>query len=399
MNNRKNETLLKELISQLELPERAYGQAVRRYEDLGEWMGREESECAVHSPHIFPQGSFRLGTAIRPLERADEYDLDLACNLTKGIAADSHSQYELKVLVGQELEKYRLARGIKKQLDEKHRCWRLEYADELSFHMDIVPCIPEDMTKQNVLAMAMESHGMERELAKSVSERAVGITDDRHIRFRMKPSDWMISNPEGYAKWFESRMKELAEMTYSMEAAQVDSVPLYKRKKPLQSVIQLLKRHRDKMFSEKPDSKPISVIITTLAARSYNGSSSLVDSLREVIAGFNRFVESNEDVVSNPVNPEENFADRWKMPQYKELQLKQNFKNWVHEVTRDFEFLLVHDDVSILHEALEQNFGVNISEANILSLLGLATSSNSSSVNSAPASITNPPAKPWLNKE
>jgi hypothetical protein len=399
MTNRQNEELLKELVSQLELPERAYAKAVSRYEDLGEWMGREASECAVHSPHIFPQGSFRLGTAIRPLKQEEEYDLDLACNLTTGITANTHSQHELKVLVGQELEKYRLARSIKGPLDEKHRCWRLEYADDLSFHMDIVPCIPEEETAQNFLAVAMESYGLERELAKSVAERAVGITDDRHPRFKATPSDWMISNPEGYAKWFESRMQERFEMRASMEAAQVDEVPLYKRKKPLQRVIQLLKRHRDTMFAEKPDSKPISVIITTLAARSYSGSTSLEESLREVIAGFNQFVDSNEDVVNNPVNPEENFADRWDMPEYADLQLKQNFSNWVHAVTRDFESLLVSDDTSILHESLVQNFGVNLSEANILSLLGLTAVSDACSAVSAPKLVANPPAKPWLNKE
>lgn len=397
MTNRHNEGLLNELISKLELPERAYTQAVKRYEDLGKWMGREESECAVHNPHIFPQGSFRLGTAIRPLEREEEYDLDLACNLTTGIAADTHSQHELKTLVGRELEKYRLARSIKNRLDEKHRCWRLEYSDDLSFHMDIVPCIPEGKTKQNDLTIAMESYGMERELAKAVAERAVGITDDRHPCFKVTSSDWMISNPEGYATWFESRMQESIEKSLSMEAAQIDDVPVYKRKKPLQRVIQLLKRHRDSMFAKKPDSKPISVIITTLAAHSYSGSTSLEESLREVIKGFNKFIDANEDVVRNPVNPEENFADRWKMPEYAELQLKSNFSLWVKAVARDFQFLLECDDTSILLESLNQNFGINLSEAHIRSVLGITTASNSFCAG-APQSVANPLAKPWLAK-
>src|SRR2546426_6676911 len=49
------------------------------------------------------------------------------------------SQQQLKELVGADLEEYRVARGIKEQVEEKHRCWRLKYADTLKFHLDAVP--------------------------------------------------------------------------------------------------------------------------------------------------------------------------------------------------------------------------------------------------------------------
>ena len=88
------------------------------------------------------QGSFRLGTANKP-ENDEEYDLDMGCNLRQHLSKDTNTQEQLKVLVGDELELYRKARTIKEELAEKTRCWRLEYADDLSFHMDIVPCIPE----------------------------------------------------------------------------------------------------------------------------------------------------------------------------------------------------------------------------------------------------------------
>jgi hypothetical protein len=35
-------------------------------------------------------------------------------------------------------------------------------------------------------------------------------------------------------------------------------------KTPLQQAVQILKRHRDMMFADDPEHKPISVIITTL---------------------------------------------------------------------------------------------------------------------------------------
>lgn len=60
-------TILEKMIEMLELPESAYEKATKRYEDLGEWFDRDESLVKDKNPHIFPQGSFRLGTAIRPL--------------------------------------------------------------------------------------------------------------------------------------------------------------------------------------------------------------------------------------------------------------------------------------------------------------------------------------------
>src|SRR3972149_9507530 len=136
------QTLLESMIEILELPDSAYEKAKDRYDDIGEWLSREESSCAGYNPHIFPQGSFRLGTAIRPLDEREEYDLDLACNLLRGISCNTHSQADLKNLIGGEIKSYRAARGIKAPVKEMHRCWRLEYEDHLSFHIDIVPCIP-----------------------------------------------------------------------------------------------------------------------------------------------------------------------------------------------------------------------------------------------------------------
>ena len=71
---------------------------------------------------------------------------------------------------------------------------------------------------------------------------------------------------------FNARREFLAE---SMQEARVEDVPEYQVKTPLQQGIQILKRHRDIMFVEDPDDKPISIIITTLAAHAYNNESYL----------------------------------------------------------------------------------------------------------------------------
>ena len=85
ISNEQKKLLLEKMVELLELPDSAYQKAKDRYEDIGEYLGRDKSLCHDNDPHIFPQGSFRLGTAIRPLDESEEYDLDIACNLSKDI--------------------------------------------------------------------------------------------------------------------------------------------------------------------------------------------------------------------------------------------------------------------------------------------------------------------------
>jgi hypothetical protein len=178
MSNTKNNDVLNTILEKIELPDSAYEKAEKRYKDLGDWLHRPESTCGNFDPHVFSQGSFRLGTAIRP-DSEEQYDLDMGCNLRRGLDKSSITQKQLKLLVGHELELYRMARGIKEELAEKKRCWRLEYADGLSFHMDIVPCVPESDTGRGLLKKRMiENSKFDESLAQNVSQLAVSITDN-----------------------------------------------------------------------------------------------------------------------------------------------------------------------------------------------------------------------------
>ena len=361
--------LLENMTLLLELPESAYQKAKDRYEDIGEWLGRTDSMCKGNDPHIFPQGSFRLGTSIYPLDENEAYDLDLACTLRAGINKNSHTQESLKKIVGYEIETYRLARGIKAPKEEKHRCWCLDYQDQLSFHMDIVPCIPEGKSRQKSIFESIRKSGADESIAESASSLTVSITDDRHPGYRRICDDWNISNPEGYAKWFEARMNKSRQMI--LAKAQVDDIPLFKRKAPLQRSIQLLKRHRDQMFKEDKDVKPISIIITTLSAQAYNGESDIESALSNILLQMGTFVNSGSSVVPNPVNPEENFADRWTMPQYSHLRLRDNFKNWVIQAQSDFALLSSSDDAHFITEQAKQKFSLKMDPEDLAKRLGL----------------------------
>jgi hypothetical protein len=368
---------LNKMVEALDLPDTAYEAAKSRYEDLGTWLERPESDSSAHDPHIFAQGSFRLGTAIRPLDSSESYDLDLACKLREGITKTTHTQKSLKALIGKDLESYRQARNIKSPLEPKHRCWRLEYQDGYNFHMDIVPCIPAGSDRQFMIKEAMIRSGEEAHASQRDAELAVTITDDRRVGYDQICDDWLVSNPEGYAKWFESRMRlcgsYLTERARMVKAAQIDDLQYYQWKTPLQRCIQLLKRHRDTMFQNNADSKPISAIITTIAARAYQGELDIGTAMTTILANMERFVRSTNPRVPNPVNPSEDFADRWSMQKYTRLQLEGNFRRWIVAAKADFATISESRDASFVVKQASSKFALSLNESTLRAAIGAST--------------------------
>lgn len=390
MSNNSNEKLAL-LLKEIELPELAYEAAKRRYGDLGVWMNRDGCTLAGLDPHIFVQGSFALGTAIRPLEEGQEYDLDLSCKLRRGVHRTSRTQRQIRDMVGRELESYRVYRNIKEPLEPKHRCWRLNYQDGLAFHMDVVPGILSNPTRRSELALLLEQRGVDRRLAEDIAADAMWITDDRSPYFNSIHLDWLSSNPEGYVRWFVSRM-EGTRRALKMEA-QVDDVPVYRRKSVLQQAVQLLKGHRDTMFEHACEHRPISVIVTTLAAQAYVAGESLAETMARVLRAFDDFRRSNSDMVLNPVNPAENFADRWNTAEGRRHQLKENFNRWIVQVTADFQSVLDQNDPRELVKRAQSGWKVRLDEQKVANVLGAGAGYVSSA---APrrVQIQSPP-KPW----
>ena len=68
---------LQGLAEALDISESQYEAAVKHYEAVGDWLNKEDSPISVHEPQIYPQGSFRLGTMIKPINDTDDYDIDL----------------------------------------------------------------------------------------------------------------------------------------------------------------------------------------------------------------------------------------------------------------------------------------------------------------------------------
>ena len=308
------------------------------------------------------------------------------------ISRQTHTQKQLKKLVGDELSDYRTARGIQKPLTEKNRCWRLGYKDELPFHMDVVPGIRADDARRRVLSEAMQVAGIDAQLAQEVARRALWITDMQHKDYTQISDDWPSSNPGGYQLWFLSRMH--GGIKRYLAEAQVDPAPVYRSKTPLQQVVQLLKRHRDVMFQDDSDRKPVSIILTTVAGGAYIAGESLSQTMRRVLQALDAVRRSNTDFIPNPVNPAENFADRWKRPDCIHLQLKANFHRWIGEAMRDFGKILDSTDPRQFLESAEDALKLTLPEA-IRRRFGI--------IIGAPAIVRSvqlqgEPARPWADR-
>ena len=152
----------------------------------------------------------------------------------------------------------------------------------------------------------------------------------------------------------------------------VDFFPLFNKKTPLQRVIQLLKRHRDSWSKDNPDSKPISIIITTLAARAYNGESDIVSALGNILSKMGGFVNKDKPRVPNPVDPEEDFADRWYRNDCLHLRLENNFNLWLLQAQKDFQHITSTTDVEFICEQMKEKFSLKVNNAELKKQLGVS---------------------------
>lgn len=282
---------LLELVCQaLELTETQASSAKSRYEAVGDWLART---AYLNSATIYPQGSVALQTTVKPLAH-DEFDLDLVCFVSQFNESTDPSQ--LKQAIGRRLKENGHYAAI---LEEKPRCWRVNYANE--FHLDITPSIPNP---------ACHNGGE--------------LVPDKKLQC------WKASNPKGYRAWFDHRAAMqprllLAKAEFAEARNQVEALPgPTKLKGLLRRIVQLAKHHRNLRFHDhNPELAPISIIITTLAAQSYEHCTqnhvytTELDAVLDVIQkmpnfiGWQRIGAPIRYAVMNETTSGENFAEKW----------------------------------------------------------------------------------------
>lgn len=344
------------LADELDISDARYEQANESYQSLGRWLNRDGSLIAAFEPAVYVQGSFGLGTVIKPLNLDEEYDIDAVCEL-KSLRKIELSQEQLKQMLGREIEAYRLSKNMVKPLREGRRCWTLNYADGAQFHMDIVPAVPNGQDTRTLL----ESRGFDARLAGT----AIAITDNERANYRAITNDWPRSNPKGYLEWFKSRMivqlNERKKRLAKSISASVESIPDYRVRTPLQSAIMILKRHRDMMFeNDEINCCPISIIITTLAAHAYQGEEGVADALHTILTRMDGFIERDGQraVVRNPSDSLENFADKWE--EYPEREAA--FYEWLRQARADFARIGSMNVTNQITEALSAHVGMDLAK-------------------------------------
>ncbi len=337
------DTVLSDLVDQLDVPPSKYEEAKSRYDAVGQWLDASDSPLNPYKPEIYPQGSFALGTVIRPLGEED-YDVDAVCRLDR--TPPNISQKRLKAMVGDRLKQHGKYSQMLDPKDGGRRCWTLQYADGARFHLDILPAIPDN---PNWLIRL----GVNADLAR----HAIEITDKTEWDFA---SEWPKSNPMGYVLWFKARMKvrlDEGRRILAMEKrARVEDIQDYEVRTPLQRLIQILKRHRDVQYAEEAD-KPISIIISTLAATVYQNEPTVSEALLNVVPKMRSELERNKRGlvwwVPNPVNPKENFADRWERAPKK----AQIFFEWLNLIEKEHRELLTDAGFKKVGEYLTEAYG------------------------------------------
>lgn len=378
---------LRYLSESLDITETQFNDATERYGAVTRYLERPESAVTKLHPRIYTQGSFRLGTIVKLISDKDEYDLDLVCKVDLG--KDQISQKQLKELIGREIKGYAIANNMNSPAVESRRCWRLAYAASATFHMDILPAIPDNgLFRKSMLELGVQPGWL---------NQVIAITDNKHPQYAVISPDWLNSNPEGYAEWFKERMKVQFEENRRKEmvklaVANAEAVPEFKVKTTLQRAIQILKRHRDLMFADTPEDKPISIIITTLAAQAYNNEPNLYDALVNIVNNMEchiRMLSNGVYLVPNPVNPNENFADKWSEDGGRRAK---TFYEWINKTKADITHMI--SDLSIINKgALVAVFGADI-VGKAIDKLSQGPGTGTTIVAPTHVKITNP-NKPW----
>lgn len=310
MNRKDIVDILDKVAEDINITEAMFDSAESEYKNMGAWIDKNTPQYNID---IYPQGSFALGTVVRPIDREDEYDIDLVCEFSKNYGLDAQ---ELKSKVQSIITKYKHCESI----TEKRRCWQITYQDSLHFHMDIIPAV--------------------------FRGNYIDITDKKDSG----NYEYMGSNPKGYSAWFkdkehavylmirESIMRSRQQTIYD---STIEPIKEYKIRTPLQKAVQLLKRHRDVMFKDDNNNcKPISIIITTMAAQLYKSETNVLDTLITIINASEDFYQSlkcsNEYYLSNPsyTGPDkENLANKWN----EHPERAEAFHKWLQKLRTDFD--------------------------------------------------------------
>ena len=345
------------IVEGLDITTTMYNNAVEKYKSITKFL--EEKGVTAH---LYPQGSFAIGTVVKPLvrKRNSDYDLDVICEVdyNKNSITPAKLYAELK-------NTFESDGRYSTKLDYYDECITINYSDVngIGFSIDIVPSVHEDQETID----SMKS----RSLLPELCDTSIAITTD-------KASDWGSSNPKGFQTWFEAINKRFIDYRVHTNIERLllenknvyttsDEIPKPLIKTPLQRVIQLLKAHNNEFFNKPAikDYKVKSVIIATAVATIAKTAPAnydtfeLLDFVVKELFGYNKLKENyslfnttqplktliqfdgKEWFILNPSNPNDNLANSWN----EDAENVTYFFRWISAAFNDFKSVSDADNV------------------------------------------------------
>lgn len=360
MKHQRQQDILR-IISTLDISPKMFTTAIERYEHLAEFLQSSGIEC-----DIYPQGSFALGTVVRPNAKDPDaaYDLDFICQIK------SNKDNVLPEALWEKIENaLKSSNFYKSRLEIFDKCFTIHYADigDAPFSIDIVPAADESSYTKAILA--------KKSNRPDLIPTAIAIP--------VKPDyDWVTNNPKGYRKWFdeinasfqEYGREEFRRTLFAANRSvynKIEDIPVELERSQLQRVIQILKRHRDYYYIKLKDGdklKPISAIISTFVAeiaKSQPANISIYELLALVLAEYKiysnrqlditnsfeqRFPDKNliqkegeKWIMDNPANPDDNLLDAWNT----NTLIPKQFFSWIKAA---------HDDLIVALDLEDSQF-------------------------------------------
>lgn len=359
------------VIEKLDIPLTLFKNAQSKYEALATFLNEHGIEATV-----YPQGSFALGTVIRPIKKTDSpsYDLDCICQISG--CKTEYTPSGLRDLIEETLKSNNTYGG---KLVKWEECFTIEYAEVngVSFSIDLVPAVSDsDESKANLITKGLNPQ---------VADTCIAIprqNSEKNYR-------WISNNPKGFKKWFDEINAPYLlhapkyENRAIFESVTIEELPDELRHSVLQRVIQILKYQRDTYYSKLSDGndiKPISAMIATMVAHiasNYAKKNCTVFELLEHVLNklevcshqtemtFENYTLQYRDipvisyndskwVLINPADPEDNLADKWN----KNERIPKMFFRWMTSIKKELFELLANDDDNKFGVFLENSFGI-----------------------------------------
>lgn len=390
-----NDWLVKEVQS-LDISQTHYRIAVERYKAVGDYIEKYLLDKYEIEVKIYPQGSFAIGTVVKPYDNREGYDIDLVCEIM--INKNNVTPDKIKSMVYEAIASNETYREMLDDEGEGRRCWTINYSEQsgLTFHMDILPSVSNDL--------------------RNYDDTIIYTTTKRDTQ----QYEWDKTDPLGFVNWFnnvinkvsfekiyldyKTKLFESREIIY----ASIQDVPNELVRTKLQRTIQMLKRHRDITFDshELKDYKPMSMIITILASKVYidldYNNMDLIDVINEISYELNKYCilydnnysglqlplikkDNNQWVINNPVIDDENLAERWNEDGGKRAKA---FFHWIKELRLDMDKLL-SQDMNIYEN------GENARFTTVVKKIRSMESRKLQSIDKVVQTSINIPLKPW----